>query len=962
MSKKKQYIVTLLAKGIISEDLHYGIYARNWWEPCKFNENCINPIPYRLFMSVNCCLNGKNFAITVLNDEQTHNPYFRCICDGKDSGTQLIATAAINNTYSQIFSNKTKYSGLAVMGFDNEAIVHELVADISFIPIFIRLDQILTVVSKIGVSSCEGCYEDECSLDIYNEGIKLYHNKDTTPNKIWETIGILKKYDSATLFGITDYNIQQILTELNKLEKSKNLITCTSDNWKNIDILNLIFEQNIKKRKIANTFSSWSKLFTNWYDQTNTIIQFPTILYQIYPKNYQFQEKELGAWRAMFCASGCTNITPFMKKRHLIEFWTKAPDPSSDRENLAKLFESGMLLVIENKSFSQPDNESETFWKSLQKTLETNKRGIDGNVRILSIIAENFTYKKLKEKFKIGSDIINSARKHARLNGPGAPSLIKPKKIVKRMSEIKERQFLVFFQDRSVVAQSSYQTSFMGRLANCSNIKYRDAMGGLCLTCNEYSYTPFESLTAIARNTFLQKEQLDNVLRKIDDLKRHLRRGYERELVVNANGTTIHNPCISHCLPYAFGKCSEKYTSRCSECDKFFEFFEFMHLHIMEDQVASLDEIKEHLQYFLAHTTRKIYLNAQFKATLASLDENGALFIVDYKMSILPRSARETKAEFFGKHRWTLHTILVFTKKKDCKELDVRVYDHWSTDTKQDAWFTASSFEAVFETIKHKPKWIRNEWYQIEVRDWQFLEPGEAKTTIDSHHAAVKDIVEAAKHLAGTSLANLEPNRSQFEPEDEKIYNISKKEQNSKPNVKTIKGISNLFYWKWPISGEMTGYVCARSLPHFGPWNNFSPAAIAKLCTKPIIRPYPKISEQTEPELTWTIPLLDTPSIPEFMDNNNNGDGELEDVSSVDMNFQFPMGWALKSNQKVGGKGKGKRMTKQVKELLKSFFLNGNLNQKDKMSAKDMYNELLTFVESGELKAEDIPKITTIQN
>ena len=37
--------------------------------------------------------------------------------------------------------------------------------------------------------------KDECSLDIYNEGIKLYHNKDTTPNKIWETIGILKKYD-----------------------------------------------------------------------------------------------------------------------------------------------------------------------------------------------------------------------------------------------------------------------------------------------------------------------------------------------------------------------------------------------------------------------------------------------------------------------------------------------------------------------------------------------------------------------------------------------------------------------------------------------------------------------------------------------------------------------------------------------------------------------------------------------
>jgi hypothetical protein len=192
---------------------------------------------------------------------------------------------------SQLTSWLSSCGALAVMGFDNKAIVYELVADILFIPIFIRLDQILIVVNKISVLSHEEYYdagpgylftlitkyankrslfvqsiENECSLDIYNEGIKLYYNKDTTPNKIWETIGILKKYDGAALFEITDYNIQQILTKLNKLEKSKNLITCISNNWKNIDILNLIFEQNIKKRKIANTFSGWSKLFTNWYD------------------------------------------------------------------------------------------------------------------------------------------------------------------------------------------------------------------------------------------------------------------------------------------------------------------------------------------------------------------------------------------------------------------------------------------------------------------------------------------------------------------------------------------------------------------------------------------------------------------------------------------------------------------------------------------------------------------------
>jgi hypothetical protein len=118
------------------------------------------------------------------------------------------------------------------MGFDNKTIIHELVADISFISIFIHLDQTLIIVSKINISSYEGCYstdpeylsilitkyadkrslfiqsiEDECSLNIYNETIKLYHNKDTILSKIWETINILKKYNGVTLFGITDYNI-----------------------------------------------------------------------------------------------------------------------------------------------------------------------------------------------------------------------------------------------------------------------------------------------------------------------------------------------------------------------------------------------------------------------------------------------------------------------------------------------------------------------------------------------------------------------------------------------------------------------------------------------------------------------------------------------------------------------------------------------------------------------------------
>jgi hypothetical protein len=33
------------------------------------------------------------------------------------------------------------------------------------------------------------------------------------------------------------------------------------------------------------------------------------------------------------------------------------------------------------------------------------------------------------------------------------------------------------------------------------------------------------------------------------------------------------------------------------------------------------------------------------------------------------------------------------------------------------------------------------DWYNVEIKKWIFLEAGEAKTTIDSHHAQVRIII-----------------------------------------------------------------------------------------------------------------------------------------------------------------------------------------------------------------------------
>jgi hypothetical protein len=171
----------------------------------------------------------------------------------------------------------------------------------------------------------------------------------------------------------------------------------------------------------------------------------------------------------------------------------------------------------------------------------------------------------------------------------------------------------------------------------------------------------------------------------------------------------------------------------------------------------------------LSHQTRKASLNAQINANLLDLDKKGAIIIVDYKMKILPKSSRETKSSFFGKKGWALHSILVYTRKSEGHQLNIQAYDHWSADTCQDAWFTASSLHAVIESLEVKPGWTTflsdngphyhnaelmlilghwNEWYDITVKKWIFLEAGEAKTSIDSHHAQVRFVLQIIQKTA----------------------------------------------------------------------------------------------------------------------------------------------------------------------------------------------------------------------
>jgi hypothetical protein len=83
---------------------------------------------------------------------------------------------------------------------------------------------------------------------------------------------------------------------------------------------------------------------------------------------------------------------------------------------------------------------------------------------------------------------------------------------------------------------------------------------------------------------------------------------------------------------------------------------------------------------------------------------------------------------------------------------------------------------------------------------------------------------------------------------------------------------------------------------------------------------------------------------------------------NIDVEFELEKGWALKSKQKYGIRGGEKRMTKKIKSYLEGYFLAGNINKTDRMTAKEMVSQLHILVDEGEIQVENIPEVATVAN
>ncbi|CAB5141873.1 unnamed protein product [Rhizophagus irregularis] len=480
------------------------------------------------------------------------------------------------------------------------------------------------------------------------------------------------------------------------------------------------------------------------------------------------------------------------------------------------------------------------------------------------------------------------------------------------------------------------RSAFLERLRNGPFV-YQEDLGGLCSTCSTYGYDVFKDLANLILQNIENQELQTRLLKK------------------------------------------------CVECNEIFNLFEELRLLLGDEQQETLREFQEMLEYYLAHLTRKGYLNSQFNANLLQLNNDGILIVVDYKMRILPKRIRETKQDFYAKRGWALHTVLVYSKNQESNELEIQAFDHWSNDNRQDAWFTASSFDAVFTLLDPKPKWVivmsdNGPHYHCS-ETMALVQNGQNGIILNISHAIKKyvrlgfdlttgeDIEKALDGLSGTAIAYLKPNR----------------DQRSQSNVKTIPGISNWFEWSWPTEGPLAGYICARDLPNFGEMMTFS---VSKFTKTELVQPEPMVVTNTN---HWDLRRWTVDKLKDELNRRNihfdigMGQGELanllkqeigeesqigeksrEDFSKTDIDenqiFHLQLGWALKCNQKYGKKGSGKRLVKEVVTALTHFFMVGQRDPSDRYTAKDMLDRLKEMAENGEITTEVIPSLKTIEN
>jgi hypothetical protein len=330
---KQKNFYKLLFCGSIVPEIHYGPFAINWWTT-SIQKN--NTLPYRIGMKVQVELSNIIFLMEIVLNTDL-KPGFSCEV-GEESIVCETPSAAINYMYKKITNKKgTTYSGNVVLGFDNLEVTNELLKDVDFQPFMVTLENINIFIFAIGSGwnanwggvgegfcssftsrfKSESCHfvqkiiKNNCIIEIYKGNECIANFNGATPTEVWKKTGVLKKYKGEELFGVSHTVVSN---EFQKYQQQQSTtVTCLPEEWKNREIIDKIFEDNLKK-KIGVSGLNWYSIFDSFYEQKSSIIELTSSLKKIYPKEHEFTSRELRAWHTMMSRVGCHDVTPYPKE------------------------------------------------------------------------------------------------------------------------------------------------------------------------------------------------------------------------------------------------------------------------------------------------------------------------------------------------------------------------------------------------------------------------------------------------------------------------------------------------------------------------------------------------------------------------------------------------------------------------------------------------------------------------
>ena len=200
----------------------------------------------------------------------------------------------------------------------------------------------------------------------------------------------------------------------------------------------------------------------------------------------------------------------------------------------------------------------------------------------------------------------------------------------------------------------------------------------------------------------------------------------------------------------------------------------------------------------------------------------------------------------------------------------------------------------------------------------------------------------------------------------------------------------------WPIA-EREGIIEAYEIPNYGSPKIYTISDINKLLkNNNINQPNAVTADQTVAQSKWKINVpseispstqyLTAPVVRSQLKEKNldsSGDklvikqrlDQFTNFESIDImlllddndlkNLLYEKlipGFALKSKQKFGKKGGGKRLDLNVIEKLKEMFLAGNIEKCNKFSPEDMLKNLQKHAENNDIGVDSIPSLQQIKS